>query len=125
MEQDPKYEVGDTIQFLNANEKRPNNLGKIKRIETNLQGVPTHYTIIFTHSKVYPENRTRNRFPIVDIDNQTELVTELPAGADCPAGGPSSKELLRRRRRRGGKSLRKMKKRKLRKTRRNKRKRRI
>jgi len=67
------------------------------------------------------ENRTLNRFPIVDIDRQTALVTELPAGADCPAGGPSLKDLQRR----GGKSLRKMKKRKLRKTRRNKRKRRI
>jgi len=122
MEQDPKYQVDDTIQFLNANEKPPNNLGKIERIETNLQGIPTHYIIIFTHSKVYPDNRTRNRFPIVDIDRQTALVTELPAGADCPAGGPSLKDLQRRR---GGKSLRKMKKRKLRKTRRNKRKRRI
>jgi len=123
MAQHTKYEVGDTIKFLNANDKSPNNLGKIVEIETNLQGVPTHYIIIFTYSKLYPENRTRNRFPIADINKQTELVTELPAGADCPAGGPSIKDLQRRRR--GGKSLRKMKKRKLRKTRRNKRKRRI
>jgi len=123
MAQHTKYEVGDTIKFLNANDKSPNNLGKIVEIETNLQGVPTHYIIIFTYSKLYPENRTRNRFPIADINKQTELVTELPAGADCPAGGPSIKDLQRRRR--GGKSLRKMKKRKLRKTRRNKTKRRI
>ena len=122
MAQHTKYEVGDTIKFLNANDKSPNNLGKIVEIETNLQGVPTYYIIIFTYSKLYPENRTRNRFPIADINKQTELVTELPAGADCPAGGPSAKELLRRR---GGKSLRKMKKRKSIKTRRNKRKRRI
>jgi len=54
MAQHTKYEVGDTIQFLNANEKRPNNLGKIVEIETNLQGVPTHYLIIFTHTKVCP-----------------------------------------------------------------------
>jgi hypothetical protein len=125
MAQHTKYEVGDTIQFLNANEKRPNNLGKIVGIERNEPNDRDRYIIIFTHTKVCPENRTLNRFPIVDIDNQTALVTELPAGADCPAGGPSSKELLRRRRRRGGKSLRKMKKRKSRKTRRNKRKRRI
>jgi len=122
MAQHTKYEVGDTIQFLNANEKRPNNLGKIVGIERNEPNDRDRYIIIFTHSKLYPENRTRNSFPIVDIDNQTELVTELPAGADCPAGGPSLKDLQRRR---GGKSLRKMKKRKLRKTRRNKRKRRI
>ena len=121
-----KYQVGDTIQFLNANEKRPNNLGKIVGIERNEPNDRDRYIIIFTHTKVCPENRTLNRFPIVDIDNQTALVTELPAGADCPAGGPSLKDLQRRRR--GGKSgkTRKTRKtRKLRKTRRNKRKRRI
>jgi len=117
-----KYQVGDTIEFPNATKKRPNNFGKIVGIETNLQGFPTHYQMEFTHTTVYPDNRRRERFPIADINKQTELVTELPAGADCPAGGPSAKELLEGR---GVKSLRKMKKRKSRKTRRNKRKRRI
>ena len=111
-----KYHVGDTIQFLNANDGS-HKLGKIVEIERNPQNRPTNYIITFTHTKVYPQNRTRNRFPITDINKQTKLVTELPAGADCPAAGPS--------RRIGGNSLRKMKKRKLRKTRKNKRKRRI
>jgi len=117
-----KYQVGDTIEFPNATKKRPENFAKIVGIETNVQDRPTHYQMKFTHTNVFPENRTTTRFPITDINKQTKIVTELPAGADCPAGGPSAKELLRRR---GGKSLRKMKKRKLRKTRRNKRKRRI
>ena len=118
-----KYQVGDTIEFPNATKKRPENFAKIVGIETNVQDRPTHYQMKFTHTNVFPENRTTTRFPITDINKQTKIVTELPAGADCPAGGPSLKDLQRRRR--GGKSLRKMKKRKLRKTRRNKRKRRI
>lgn len=119
-----KYQVGDTIEFPNATKKRPENFAKIVGIETNVQDRPTHYQMKFTHTNVFPENRTTTRFPITDINKQTKIVTELPAGADCPAGGPSLKD-LQRRRRRGGKSLRKMKKRELRKTRRNKRKRRI
>ena len=117
-----KYQVGDTIEFPNATKKRPENFAKIVGIETNVQDRPTHYQMKFTHTNVFPENRTTTRFPITDINKQTKIVTELPAGADCPAGGPSAKELLRGR---GGKSLRKMKKRKSIKTRRNKRKRRI
>jgi len=123
-----KYQVGDTIEFPNATKKRPENFAKIVGIETNLQGFPTHYQTKCTHTTVYPDNRIRERFPVGDIDNhnQTKLVTELPAGADGPTGGPSAEQqLLRRRRRRGGKSGKTRKTRKLRKTRRNKRKRRI
>jgi hypothetical protein len=69
----------------------------------------------FTHRNLYTEGRTPTRFPITSIDNQTELITDLPAGADSPAGGPSAKELLRIRR--GGKSGKTRKSRKLRKTR--------
>jgi len=134
-----KYQVGDTIEFPNATKKRPENFAKIVGIETNLQDFPTHYQMEFTHTNVFPENRTPTRFPITDINKQTKIVTELPAGADCPAGTPRGRYIIPRRRQPeqiqdgqdqipptiGGKSLRKMKKRKLRKTRRNKRKRRI
>jgi hypothetical protein len=120
-----KYQVGDTIEFPNATEKRPNNFAKIVGIETNLQGRPTHYQMKFTHRNLYTEGRTPTRFPITSIDNQTELVTDLPAGADCPAGGPSAKELQRRRGGKTGKTRKSRKLRKTRKTRKHKRKRRI